>query len=632
MQYSNTAFEKAYTYEGTDLGATWSPEETVFKIWAPTADWVQILLYATGDPKNREVLQTLPMEKGEKGVWTARASGDLNGIYYTCHARVERETVEVCDPYAKAVGINGHRAMVIDLASTNPTGWEKDRDPNGGKPITQAVICELHLRDLSMDPKSGMTHKGKYLALTERGTHTPGGESTGLDYYCDLGITHLQLLPVYDYGSVDEGRTDQYNWGYDPVNYNVPEGAYATDPNRGEVRIREFKETVKAIHDRGLSVVMDVVYNHVYHRDSFCFNRLVPGYFSRIDDSGVYSNGSGCGNDTASERSMVRKYIVDSVKYWADEYHIDGFRFDLAGLLDVDTVNAVVAAVRKDHPNVLLYGEGWTMDTAVTKTGISLATQENAALLPGFAFFNDTLRDGLRGSVFAADAPGYVSGNGDLTGAVADCFRGAAFWCPQPAQSINYVSCHDNYTLFDKLTLSSPGAYREQLVARNKLAAAVVMLSQGVPFFQAGEEFLRTKQDERGVVDNSYASPDSVNRIQWGLLDQPEYARVRDYYRGLIALRKSSPDWQMTEASQVEKSIFPIDGLNDRVLGFWIRGWENWCVVFNPTNQSVTFGLPEGTWELVVNETAAGTVPLESLTENARVAPISAMVLRKQSF
>lgn len=632
MQYSTAAFEKEYTYEGNDLGATWSPEETVFKVWAPTAEWMQILLYPTGDPKNREVLQTLPMEKGEQGVWTARASGDLNGIYYTCHARVERETVEVCDPYAKAVGINGHRAMVIDLASTNPVGWEQDRDPNGGKSITQAVICELHLRDLSMDPQSGMEHKGKYLALTEKGTHTPGGKSTGLDYFCDLGITHLQLLPVYDYGSVDEATPDreQYNWGYDPVNYNVPEGSYATDPYRGEVRIREFKEMIKAIHDRGISVVMDVVYNHVYHRDSFCFNRLVPGYFSRINERDEYSNGSGCGNDTASERSMVRKYIVDSVKYWADEYHIDGFRFDLAGLLDVQTIRQTMDAVHKNHPNVLFYGEGWHMGTTLTRQNVPLCNQGNAQLVPGFAFFNDTLRDGLRGSVFAADAPGYVSGNGEQTGAVADCFRGGAFWCPHPTQTINYVSCHDNLTLFDKLTASSPGAYREQLIARNKLAAAVVMLSQGVPFFQAGEEFLRTKRDARGMVDNSYASPDSVNRIQWGLLDQPEHAQVRDYYRGLIALRKSSPDWQMNEASQVERSIFPIEGLGDRVLGFWIRGREEWCVVLNPTNRAVMLELPRGNWEVVVDERAAGTAPLGVFTQTAQAAPISAMVLRKQ--
>ena len=630
MQYSTDAFEKAYTYSGNDLGAIWSEERTVFKVWAPTADAVTVCLYASGDPEVSDLAETLAMEKGEKGVWTARKSGDLNGIYYTFRALVEGETAEVCDPYARAVGINGHRAMVIDLRSTNPPGWEADRDPNGGKAVTQAVICELHLRDLSMDPDSGMTHKGKYLALTEEHTHTPGGETTGLDYFCDLGITHLQLLPVYDYGSVDERETNGFNWGYDPINYNVPEGSYATDPYHGEVRIREFKQMVKAIHDKGLSVVMDVVYNHVYLRDSFCFNRLVPGYFSRIRENGEYSNGSGCGNDTASERTMVRKYIVDSVKYWADQYHIDGFRFDLVGLLDVQTVREVMEQVHKDHPNVLFYGEGWSMDTAVTKENIPLATQYNAGLLPGFGFFNDTLRDGVRGSVFSATAPGYASGVRESTGAVADCFMGAAWWCPDPTRSVNYVSCHDDLTLFDKLTVANPHTSREQIIAMNKLSAAVVMLSQGVPFFQAGEELLRTKPGEDGPVSNSYRSPDTVNRIRWGRLEQPEYRQVRDYYRGLIALRKSSPDWCMTAADQVQTGISPVEGPEAPVLAFSICGREEWLVAFNPTKQAVTVELPAGDWDLVVNENAAGTEALKTLSETVKIAPISPAVLRKK--
>ena len=341
IYYSTKAFEALYTYEGDDLGANWSPEQTFFRLWAPTASAVRINLYASGDYRENDLLEQVEMTPDVSGTWVATIQGDLNGTYYTYSVDVDGVTNEACDPYARAVGVNGQRAMVIDLDSTDPEGWENDRDPHYDNTITEAIIYELHVRDLSVDENSGITNKGKFLGLIETGTTTPEGIPTGLDHIKALGVTHIHLLPSYDYGSVDETRLEDnvFNWGYDPVNYNVPEGSYSTDPYNGEVRVKEFKQMVKGLHDNGISVIMDVVYNHVYSGEEFCFNKIVPLFFSRVSTDGQFSAGSGCGNDTASERAMVKKYIVDSVKYWADEYHIDGFRWDLVGLIDTETIN-----------------------------------------------------------------------------------------------------------------------------------------------------------------------------------------------------------------------------------------------------------------------------------------------------
>ena len=408
--YSSSAFEEKYTYGGHDLGATWTAEKTVFRVWAPTAEDVIVNLYRSGVPYADDLLGQLPMTQDVQGTWVAEKKGDLNGVYYTYLVTVDDHITEACDPYAVTTGANGERAMVLDLRSTDPADWKKDRNPFKSRNICDAVIYELHVRDLSSQRSGRIKNRGKFLGLTEKGTRTKGGHSTGLDHIKDLGITHLHLLPVYDYGFTDETRRNpQFNWGYDPVNFNVPEGSYATDPHNGAARVKEMKQMVKSLHDNGISVVMDVVYNHVYEAENYCFNKIVPGYFSRITN-GSYSNGSCCGNDTASERSMVRKYIVDSVNYWANEYHIDGFRFDLVGLIDVQTINEIVRTVHRNHPNVIFYGEGWTMNTAMTKLGLPLAVQGNSAMLPGFSFFSDTVRDLLRGSVFFNTHPGFVTG------------------------------------------------------------------------------------------------------------------------------------------------------------------------------------------------------------------------------
>lgn len=615
--YSTEKFEKEFTYSGSDLGATYTPEKTTFRVWAPTADTVTLNLYGSGTPGTDDLVEQLPMTADVNGTWIAEKEGDLNGTYYTYLVSVGGNENEACDPYARTTGVNGKRAMILDLASTDPDGWENDTNPNAGMTYNDAVIYELHVRDLSSDESSGIP--------------------TGLDHMKDLGITHVHLLPVYDYASVDETQSDkpQFNWGYDPENYNVPEGSYSTDPYNGAVRVAEMKQMVKVLHGNQISVIMDVVYNHVYNASDFCVNQIVPGYFSRVNEDGTYSNGSDCGNDTASERSMVRKYIVDSVKYWADEYHIDGFRFDLVGLIDTETINEVVTEVHKTHPDVIFYGEGWTMDTAVTKDGYKMTTQPNSTDVPGFAFFSDTLRDALKGHVFYTTRKGYVSGAADLADTVKGCFLGqAGDWCTTPAQSINYASCHDNMTLLDRITRSTPGVSEEDRIRMNNLSAAIYMTAQGIPFLQAGEEMLRTKIDASGgFLENSYNSPDSVNSIKWDTLEDETYQNVYNYYKGLIAFRKAHAALRLTNADDVNANITSVDALDENVLAFRINGGVNGetsdgiFVIFNPNSAETSVTLPDGAWDVCVNADHAGTDTLTTVAGSVSVEPISAMVL-----
>ena len=625
--YSTDAFEEAFTYHGSNLGAIWQKEHTIFRVWAPTAQSVSVNLYRSGMQGADDCLEVVPMRYDFRGTWVAEKSGDLNGIYYTYQIQVGGKSVEACDPYARAVGLNGHRAMVIDLKSTDPEGWDSDMDPNAGKPITDAVIYELHVRDLSMDRFSGIKNKGKFLGVGESGTSYKG-IPTGLDHMKALGITHLHLLPVYDYGYTDEGSAaPQYNWGYDPENFNVPEGSYATDAADGASRVREMKQMVKTLHDNGISVVMDVVYNHVYHTFDFCFNQIVPGYFSRIDASGKISNGSCCGNDTASERTMVRKFIVDSVNYWAEEYHIDGFRFDLVGLLDTQTVNEIIKTVRRKHPNVIFYGEGWDMETNLTKPNMQLAVQRNAQLVPGFAFFNDTIRDTLRGSIFDSSLPGFASGADCSKELLHACFMGMPQWANSPAQSVNYVSCHDNSTLFDRISLAVPKASFEDRVKMNNLAAAFTMLSQGIPFLQAGEELLRTKPAKGGKLDdNSYRSPDSVNSLKWKTLLKEEYRNTLEYYRGLIAFRKAHSILRLHNQQDVWNRVHPIHCDNSHVACFLLEGYEeDLFIAFNAGENTVYLPLPDGTWDVCIQDCKAGTKTLNQVEHSAPITPISCL-------
>ena len=637
--YSRDEFEKEYTYTGDDLGATWTKEKTTFRVWAPTAEWVKVNLYKSGTEGTDDLIEQVEMKADVNGTWVAEKEGDMNGTYYTYLVNVNGSENEACDPYARTTGVNGKRAMVIDLASTNPEGWENDKDPHYGLTYNDAIIYELHVRDLSINPNSGITNAGKFLGLIETGTKSPSGKSTGLDHIKNLGITHIHLLPSYDFGSVDESKLDtpQFNWGYDPVNYNVPEGSYSTDPFNGEIRVKEMKQMVKGLHDNGISVIMDVVYNHVYNSGDFCFNKIVPQYFSRVDANGKYSNGSGCGNDTASERAMVKKYIVDSVKYWADEYHIDGFRFDLVGLIDTETINELVEEVHKTHPNVIFYGEGWTMSTDVTKEGYTMATQKNSTQTPGFAYFSDTIRDLIKGSVFSETEPGYVTGLAGMENKLHNCFIGrAGNWCTTPAQAINYASCHDNNTLYDRITMTLPDASEADRVKMNNLAASIYMLSEGIPFIHAGEEMLRTKVKEDGTFDhNSYASPDSVNMFKWDDLDKEIYQDTFDYYKGLVEFRKNHAALRLTTAEDVDANVSLVEGLDANVVAFDIKGGvngevaEGLYVIFNANQAETKVTLPDGEWKVCINAESAGTTALATVSGEVTVDAISSMVLVK---
>ena len=634
--YSSPEFEAEYTYTGNDLGATYTPEKTTLRVWAPTAVEVNVNLYTDGDI----TAQTTPvsseaMTKDVNGTWVCELAGDMNGTYYTYEVITDTSVLEACDPYAKTTGVNGKRAMIIDMAATNPEGWADDKNPNAGKTITDAIIYELHVRDLTSDKSSNIKDelRGKYLGIIERGTTNSDGKPTGIDHIVDLGVTHVHLLPVYDYGSVDESKLDteeQFNWGYDPVNYNTPEGSYASDPFNGEVRVKEFKQMVKGMHDAGLSVIMDVVYNHVYNTNQYCFNMIVPGYFTRPG-----ANGSGCGNDVASERTMVKKFIVDSVNYWADEYHIDGFRFDLVGLLDTETINEIVKTVHEKHPDVIFYGEGWTLNTKLTKTGYALATQNNSSKTPNFAYFSDTVRNLVKGNTFGGISKGWISGGTASAGDLNACFKGMPSWCPSPSQSINYISCHDNNTLYDHITMAS-GAGEAEKIAMNKLGVAFYMTSQGVPFFQAGEEILRSKPVEGGYHENSYNQPDSVNSIKWDDLNKPEYADVYEYYKGLIAFRKAHPALRLTTAAEVDANVVPVTGLPANVVAYNIATTgvegetaEGIFAAFNATKSATTINLPEGTWNICVNGDDAGVTSLGTATGSVTVNAQSSVILVK---
>ncbi len=632
--FSSEEFESLYTYDGDDLGATIVNGGTNFRVWAPTAQKVELNIYAAGDGGEAE--QVVNMTASEKGTWVAAADGNLSGKYYTYTAYFDgKVNKDIVDPYARSVGVNGKRGMILDLASTNPAGWDADTRKTY-KNATDMEIYEVHVRDFSMYEDSGITNKGKYLAFTERGTKTKDGIPTGVDHLVDLGITSVHILPSYDYGSVDETKLDQpqFSWGYDPVNYNAPEGSYSTDPYHGEVRVNEYKQMVKGLHDAGLGVIMDVVYNHTYTTD-YCFNQLVPGYFYRAGQ-----NTSGCGNDVASERSMVRKFIVDSVSYWASEYHLDGFRFDLMGILDVDTMNAVRQAVNKIDPDIVIYGEGWAMNCRPSKD-VHMANYNYASETPGIAFFSDTIRDLIKGSVFEAEDPGFANGEYSNYLDVLEAIQYTKSWSPAPTQIIHYVDCHDNYTLWDKIRSSNPDDSEADQIRQNKLAALMIQTSQGIPFMMSGEEFLRTKVNEDGSFEhNSYASPDSVNLLDYSRIGT--YADVYNYYKGLIAFRKAHPAFRMATAEEVDANFESAINKTDRgivtdsgVVAYTIKGGANGepsedvLVVYNPRNEDITVNLPEGKWDIYINDSKAGNEVLGSATGTVSVPRLSGMVLLK---
>lgn len=636
--YSTTAFEEAYTYDGDDLGANWTAEKTTFKVWAPTADAVKVCLYNNGTAGSGDLIEELALEKGDKGVWSVEKTGDQAGVYYTYKVFVNNEEVEACDPYAKAVGLNGDRAMVINLDATDPEDWEKDENPNAGMEATDAIVYEVSVRDFSIDSSSGISeaNRGKYLAFTEHNTVNGNGKTTGIDYLKSLGVTHIQLLPIQDAASVDEANpTTTYNWGYETENFNVPEGAFSTDPYNGAVRIKETKQMIKEMHDNGMSVVLDVVYNHVFSASDYCYNKIVPNYFTRISAEGEYSNGSLCGNDTASERSMVRNYIVDSILYWAEEYHVDGFRFDLVGVLDTETINQIVKEVKAYDPSIILYGEGWTMATVSTKEGTEFATQENAAKTPGFGYFDDRIRYRIKGN--SNDGGGGYALDGSNASDIRLSVQANAGWTTDPTQIINYISCHDDATLWDKVQMygAANNSTHEELVKKNNLASAIIFGSQGISFMHAGDELLRTKADENGnIIHDSYKSPDSVNSIKWSDLSEEDIQKTVDYYKGLIAFRKAHKALRMSSAGDIRENLVHLDNLPDKVVAYVIDGGtvsgetsEKILIAYNPNESEAEIELPEGEWNICVNGESAGTVSLGTVSGKLTMTGISAYML-----
>ena len=625
--FDSEEFISKYTYDGNDLGATINGDgSTTFKVWAPTASKVVLNLFAAGNEV--AAYQNLEMTKADRGVWELNVPETGHGTYYTYSVTTAVGTQEAVDPYAKACGVNGNRGMVVDLDSTDPADWANDKVVTLEK-YTDATIWEIHVRDFS-NTISSSQYQGKYLAFTEHGLTNASGVPVGVDYLLNLGVTHLHLLPVYDYASVDETTCNTFNWGYDPKNYNCLEGSYSTDPYHGEVRINEFKQMVQSLHADGLGVIMDVVYNHTYEANSN-LNKIVPYYYYRYDTTGKNTNKSGCGNDTASERYMYRKYMVDSVSYLASEYNLDGFRFDLMGLHDVETMQAIEKAVHAINPNAIIYGEAW--DMAGTTTSATMMTQANAKKVTAtagaagaVAVFNDTTRDGLKGSVWDAIPHGYINGNASgNSAAVQFGISGATTtnpWQVIDANVINYMSCHDNMTLWDILELSCPDSTVEDLLIRNRLGIGVLMVSQGVPFWQAGEEMLRTKDGNH----NSYNASDAINNINWDVLtaDSGEYAMM-EYYKGLIEMRKAYEIFRSNDSTILTFGKLPAGGMT---VSYKDANGNEALVLINPAAKADTFTL-EGEWKLIVDATRSGSEILSTESGEVTVAACSIMVFVK---
>ena len=641
------SYDKYPSYYGSDLELVYTPEQSVFTLWAPSADRVRLNLYASGEEGDPE--EHVEMEKAGYGTWRIHIDRDLKGSFYTFQIEKNGKWLnETPGIWAKAVGINGNRAAVIDWNETNPDGWKSDRSPEL-KMYSDIILYELHHRDFSIAPDSGIENKGKFLALTETGTKTPEGEATGLDHLKELGVTHIHILPSFDFATVDETRLDEnhYNWGYDPKNYNVPDGSYSTDPANPVVRIREFKEMVKSLHQNGFRIVLDVVYNHTASTDHSNFDLTVPGYFYRQNADGSYSNASGCGNETASEREMVRHYIIESVKFWAREYHIDGFRFDLMGIHDIETMNRLRSELLEIDPTIFVYGEGWVAADSPLPFE-QRAVKENVGQMEGIGVFNDEFRDGLKGSTFDEQEPGYASGNinghfepvkygivGGTDHPQVD--YGGLLYCNAPyagapSQMINFVSCHDGYTLVDKLKLSVQGDHAaDELIPIDKLVHTVLLTAQGIPFIRSGEEIMQDKQGE----PNSYKSPDSINRIDWSL--KAKNREVFDFIRGLIALRKAHPAFRIPTVEGLQQWLRFMDTGDSGVIAYTLGEyanndeWKEILVAYNGNRHEAEIGIPEGEWNVVCRNGQIDPEGKDRLPGGSvKIAASSALILYRQ--
>lgn len=632
-------------YSGNDLGASYSKKATTFKVWSPNAASVRVNIFEHGSDNEGDagsiMSRAMSLDK-TTGVWSVTINGDLLNKYYTYSVTHGKTTKETADVYAKACGVNGQRSMVVDLSTTNPEGWKNDKHVLVQNQ-TDASVWEISVADFSSSESSGVSeaNRGKYLAFTEEGTTVngvQGASSTCVDYLKKLGVKYVQIMPFYDFGSVDESKNimDQYNWGYDPVNYNCPEGSYSTNPKKGEVRIKECKQMIQALHNAGIGVIMDVVYNHTYTSDSW-FQRTVPNYYYRMNNDGTFSNGSGCSNDTASEHLMFRKYMIDSVTYWASEYHIDGFRFDLMGLHDVTTMNSIRTALDNLYADgsgsqILMYGEAWDMATNCDE-GTVLASQKNLKQLSDrIGAFDDTIRDAIKGSTGGTDGAFVQEGSrrANLKTGIAGQSDTTTGWANVPSQCVTYASCHDNLCLYDKLVGSVYGAdgkYRkryEDLVAMNKLSAAIVITSQGIPFSLGGEEFCRSKDGD----ENSYASSRKENMLDWENVDL--YSDVIEYYRGLYKIRDAFAAFSDSTAATAN-SLTYLSDVPKGVMGYTINNtesgkWSQMCVIFNGSDsaQNVT---AKGDWVVLADNKTAGLRNIKNVTNSVKVEAHSAVIM-----
>lgn len=632
-------------YSGNDLGASYSKKATTFKVWSPNAASVRVNIFEHGSDNEGDagsiMSRAMSLDK-TTGVWSVTINGDLLNKYYTYSVTHGKTTKETADVYAKACGVNGQRSMVVDLSTTNPDGWENDKHVLVQNQ-TDASVWEISVADFSSSESSGVSeaNRGKYLAFTEEGTTVngvQGASSTCVDYLKKLGVKYVQIMPFYDFGSVDESKNimDQYNWGYDPVNYNCPEGSYSTNPKKGEVRIKECKQMIQALHNAGIGVIMDVVYNHTYTSDSW-LQRTVPNYYYRMNNDGTFSNGSGCSNDTASEHLMFRKYMIDSVIYWASEYHIDGFRFDLMGLHDVTTMNSIRTALDNLYADgsgsqILMYGEAWDMATNCDE-GTVLASQKNLKQLSDrIGAFDDTIRDAIKGSTGGTDGAFVQEGSrrANLKTGIAGQSDTTTGWANVPSQCVTYASCHDNLCLYDKLVGSVYGAdgkYRkryEDLVAMNKLSAAIVITSQGIPFSLGGEEFCRSKDGD----ENSYASSRKENMLDWENVDL--YSDVIEYYRGLYKIRDAFAAFSDSTAATAN-SLTYLSDVPKGVMGYTINNtesgkWSQMCVIFNGSDsaQNVT---AKGDWVVLADNKTAGLRNIKNVTNSVKVEAHSAVIM-----
>lgn len=645
--FSSKEFEENYVYDGK-LGVEIVNETTTFRLWAPTASSVTLNLFNKGDVD--EAYSHIDLVRQEKGVWYYQANENLSGKYYTYNVVTSMGNQEAVDPYAVSAGLNGNRGMILDLDTTDPTGWTNEVYDNPAiTNYTDAVIWEVHVRDFS-NMNDASNYKGKFLAFTETGLKNSAGLPVGVDYLKGLGITHVHLLPSYDYATVDEANPDSgFNWGYDPKNYNVPEGSYSTDPYNGEVRVKEFKQMVQSLHDNGISVVMDVVYNHTYSIDSN-LNRVVPYYYYRYNSNGTPSNGSGCGNETASNRAMFRKYMIDSVTHWMTEYNVDGFRFDLMGLHDIETMKQIEKAVHAINPEALIYGEGWTGGSTPLTTQSNLANIKNVnsdTQTNGVAMFNDVLRDAIKGSTNGRDT-GFATGaqggvvqrikfgvNGGVKTGFAANPNG--WYAHNPTNVINYASAHDNLALWDKICwyYGEDASTLELRLKRNALSAAIVQTSLGIPFMQAGEEMLRQKKNADGSYnENSYNSSDEVNNLRWNFTQDSSQWQMMQYYKGLIEFRKSCEILRLPVATGRGTLVCVADSQSSgALLAFTMQdpynSAEKLFVVYNATTSNVKVNLPSGNWNLYVNGQTAGSAAIATnLSGSQEIESISCYVYK----